>query len=126
MRHLNYLPLWRDATRLVTEMEKIVREFPRYHKYTLGNELRKTTYRICQTIHRAHSRQHSRARLVQELSELIDDLKLQIQLAKEVQAFRNFSQFQRVAEQAVNLGRQAGGWLKQTRAEAKRSQSRLA
>lgn len=123
MRHLNYLPIWHDANRLMVDIEQAVRGFPRYHKYTIGTELRTTALRLCQTIHRAHSRKQSRARLVQQVSELIDDLKMQIQLAKELRAFHNFAQFQRVAEQAVGLGRQAGGWLKQARAEARRQQS---
>ena len=120
MRHLNHLPIWRDANRLLLDIEQAVRGFPRYHKYTIGSELRTTALRLCQTIHRAHSRRQSRLKLVQQVSERVDDVKLQIQLARELRAFQNFAQFQWVAELAVSLGRQAGGWLKQTRAEAAR------
>ncbi len=35
------LPIWRDATRMLVEIEQAVRRFPRYHKYTLGSELRR-------------------------------------------------------------------------------------
>jgi hypothetical protein len=101
MRHLNYLPIWHDANRLMVDIEQAVRGFPRYHKYTIGTELRTTALRLCQTIHRAHSRKQSRARLVQQVSELIDDLKMQIQLAKELRAFHNFAQFQRVVHRAT-------------------------
>lgn len=119
-QHLDYLPIWREANRLLLELEQAVRGFPRYHKYTLGSELRTTALRICQTIHRAHSRKQGKPQLVQQLAELVDDLKMQIQLARELKAFQNFTQFQRVAELAVSLGKQAGGWLKQTRAAAGR------
>ncbi len=37
-------PVYRDATRLVTEIEQAVQVFPRYHKYTLGSEMRRTAY----------------------------------------------------------------------------------
>jgi hypothetical protein len=117
---LNHLPIWRDANLLMLEIEQAVRGFARYHKYTIGSELRATALRLCQTIHRAYSRKHSRHRLVQQVSELVDDLKMQIQLARELKAFQNFAQFQRVAEGAVGLGKQAGGWLRQARAEAAR------
>jgi len=40
MKHLNHLPVWRDATRLLLEIEQAVREFPRYHKYSIGSTLR--------------------------------------------------------------------------------------
>jgi hypothetical protein len=118
MKHLNHLPIWRDANRLLLELEQVVRGFARYHKYTVGTELRATALRLCRTIHRACSRRHSRLKLVQQVVELVDDLKMQIQLARELKAFRNFAEFQRVAEMAVGLGRQAGGWYKQARAEA--------
>lgn len=120
MRHLNRLPIWRDANRLLVELEQAVRGFSRYHKYTIGSELRTTAMRLCQSIHRAQSRSRSRVKLIQHISELVDDIKLQIQLARELKAFANFAQFQRVVELAVSLGRQAGGWLRQARAEAGR------
>ena len=121
MRHLNRLPIWRDASRLLAETEQVVRTFARYHKYSIGAQLRATAMRLCQSIHRAVSRKHSQVKLVQQVTELVDDMKLQIQLARELNAFANFTQFQRVAELAVSLGRQAGGWLKQARAEAART-----
>lgn len=40
MAYYKNLPIWRDAMRLAVEMEVAVRGFPRYHKYTLGTELR--------------------------------------------------------------------------------------
>ena len=121
MRHLNHLPIWRDANRLMLEVEQAVRGFPRYHKYTVGSELRASVLRLCRTIHRAWSRKGGRLKLVQQVSELIDDIKMQAQLARELRAFANFAQFQRVAELAVSLGRQAGGWYRQARAEARQA-----
>jgi hypothetical protein len=32
--------LWRDTSRFLVEVNRAVRQFSRYHKYTLGNELR--------------------------------------------------------------------------------------
>ncbi len=111
------LPIWRQANLLLVAIEQAVRGFSRYHKYTLGSELRHKAMRICQTVHRAVSRNGSKAKMVQYLAELIDDIKLQIQLAKELTAFKSFAQFQSVVELSVGLGKQAGGWLKQVRAE---------
>jgi hypothetical protein len=36
-----HLPIWRDARRLLLEVEQAVRGFPRYHKYTVGTDLRR-------------------------------------------------------------------------------------
>ncbi len=125
MRYLAQLPIWRSANRLLLEIEQGVRGFSRYHKYTIGHHLRETAMRICQALHRAFSRRNSQIKMVQQVAELIDDIKMQIHLAKELHAFHSFAQFQRVAELAVAvaLGKQAGGWLKQVRAEVRRYQN---
>lgn len=80
---------------------------------------------LCQSIHRAGSRKCSHIKLVQQVAALVGDMKLQIQLARELNAFANFTQFERVALLAVSFGRQAGGWLKQARAEAARTKGVL-
>jgi hypothetical protein len=36
------LPLWRDCKRLLLEIEKAVRQFPRYHEYAVGADIRRT------------------------------------------------------------------------------------
>ena len=47
------LPLWRDANRLLLEVEQAVRGFLRYHKYTLGAELRRLSLNVCRLVARA-------------------------------------------------------------------------
>ena len=47
------LPIWRDANRLLLEMDQAVQHFRRYHKYTLGSELRTQTMLICRLVGRA-------------------------------------------------------------------------
>lgn len=111
------LPLWRDAMRFLVEVEQAVRAFPRYHKYTLGHELRTQAMAVCKLVARAAQSDDQRQRLqmLDSLVWLIDDLKMSIQLAKELEAFASFAQFQRMAEQSVVLGKQSGGWRKQAR-----------
>lgn len=40
----------------------------------------------------------------------IDDLKLQLQLAKELALFQHFAEFEQLAGLAVEVGKQSGGW----------------
>ena len=40
MARYEHLPIYRDALNLAVHFEKIVSGFSRYHKYTLGSELR--------------------------------------------------------------------------------------
>ena len=48
------LPIWRDANRLLLDIENSARHWPRYHKYILGAEegylkggLKRRTMRLC-------------------------------------------------------------------------------
>ncbi len=107
---LNQLTLWRDATRLLRLVEEAVRRFPRYHKYTLGSDLRHQAMGVCRLILRAWHARDDRARQIERLVLAVDDLKLMVQLGKEIGAFASFSEFQVIAELAVALGRQSGGW----------------
>lgn len=114
------LPLWRDAQRFMLEVECAVRAFPRYHKYTLGTELRRQAMDVNRMVARAAQQGDAarRAALLERLVWQVEDLKMSLQLAKELQVFASFAQFQRLAEQAVALGKQSGGWCKRARSVA--------
>ncbi len=124
MRHANHLPIWRDANRLLLAIEQAVRAFPRYHKYTLGSELRRQAMQVCRLIMRAADQRDEQSRWLQQLVMAVDDLKLSVQLAKELEAFRSFQEFQAVAELAVAVGKQSGGWRKRLVAGPKQREHR--
>lgn len=113
MARYEHLPLWRDAQRLILLLEQAVRGFPRYHKYTLGTDLRRQALQVGRLIIRANTqREVERLRAIEELVYAVEELKLLIQLAKELRAFNDFRAFQAAAELAVALGKQSGGWWK--------------
>jgi len=47
------LPIWRDCNRLLLEIEQAVRQFPRYHKYAVGADMRRQSMYICRLLVRA-------------------------------------------------------------------------
>jgi len=112
---MKHLPIWCDATQLLLEIENAVREFPRYHKYSLGTDLRQQAMGVVRLINRAYHEEGNRKAQVKRLVLNIDDLKVLIQLAKEIQAFSSFKQFQSISEKAVLIGKQSGSWLKKVR-----------
>jgi len=120
-RRIETLPIWRDVTRLAVEMERAVRNFPRYHKYALGSDLRRQAMLVCRGVTRAFHAEtrQERLRTLDSLVLAVEDLKLLIQLAKELQAFAGFAEFARIAELAVLVGKQSGGWRKSARAKAR-------
>ncbi|WP_157792612.1 four helix bundle protein [Thiomicrospira microaerophila] len=50
---LKQLPIWCDANWFLLAIEKVVKTFPKYHKYTLGTELRKKALTLCNLVHQA-------------------------------------------------------------------------
>ena len=47
------MPIYRDCNNLLLEIEKAVRNFPRYHKYTVGSDLRRQGMSVCRLLVRA-------------------------------------------------------------------------
>ena len=106
------VPLWRDAMQLLIEVETVVKYFPRYHKYTLGTELRQNSMRIVRLIQRAFLDKPNIISYLTRLVFAIDDIKLQLFLAKELKIYRNFSVFERLSGLAISIGKQSSGWKK--------------
>jgi len=64
---LTYLPIWRDANQFLLAIEKVVKLFPKYHKYTLGSELRKNALKVCNLIHQAWQERTKQCHYLQQL-----------------------------------------------------------
>jgi hypothetical protein len=96
---------------LTIYLEKIVRNFSRYHKYTLGSELRDKSREIVGVIIRANSRV-DRLPLLLELRERLEGLKVLIRICKEVKAFSQFNAYVYASTLVVELSRQNEGWIK--------------
>ncbi|MBF0240821.1 MAG: four helix bundle protein [SAR324 cluster bacterium] len=59
MARYENLPIYKKSMELAVLAEQVVREFPRYHKYTLGQELRVLTRQLTVGIIRANSQPQS-------------------------------------------------------------------
>jgi hypothetical protein len=58
----------------------------------------------------ANGERERRAQALDRLVLAVEEIKLLIQMGKEVRAFASFKEFQRAAELSVALGKQSGGW----------------
>ena len=108
-------PIYRDTKRLLKLVEEVVRGFSRYHKYTLGTDLRQQTMKIMRLVHKAYRDQRQQLKHLNSLVWAIDDLKLSLQLGKELSVFKSFAQFEQLAVLSRQIGKQCGGWLKASR-----------
>jgi hypothetical protein len=111
MAQYEHLPIYKKAFDLTVYFEKIVRNFSRYHKYSLGTELRQLSHEVVRQIVRANNATEKASHL-EKLRELLEDLKITLRIAKEEKAFANFDSFHYSVNQVVDLCRQNEGWLK--------------
>jgi hypothetical protein len=113
MARYDYLPIYRAAFDLAVHMEKLVRHFGRYHKYTLGTELRDGSRRILARIIEAND-SRDRGPVLEQLRQELERFKVLARLCHESGAFASTRAYLYVAEQIVGLAKQNEGWLRQT------------
>lgn len=84
--------MYKKAMDLTIYVEKIVRNFSRYHKYTLGSELREKSRSIVALIIKTNSSME-KVPLLFDLRDKLEELKVLIRICKEVKAFKRFNSF---------------------------------
>jgi hypothetical protein len=113
MARYDHLPIYRTAFDLAVHIEKIVHHLSRYHKYSLGTELRENSRRILERIIEANN-SHNRESILLQLREDLEKLKVLARLCHESGGFSSTRSYLYVSEQVVNLAKQNEGWLRQT------------
>ena len=111
MSYYEHLPIYKKSMDFVIYIENIVRGFSRYHKYSIGSDLRKLAYLMVQLIIKANN-QMKRLIILHELRDTIEQAKTVLRLCKEIKAFKNIKSFVVGMTQIVNLSRQNEGWIK--------------
>ncbi len=113
MARYEHLPIYRSAFDLAVHLETVVRNFSRYHKYTLGSELRDGSRQILEGIIEANN-SRERGALLEKLRRELEWFKVLARLCHESGAFRNTRAYLYVAEEIVGIAKQNEGWLRQT------------
>ena len=119
MARYEHLPIYKSALDMTVHFERLVAGFSRYHKYTLGTELREASRAVLMQVVRANNAPSGvvrRAELL-VLRERLDSLMLSLRVAKEVKAFKSFAGYLHAVEQVGSVARQNEGWFKHTQAK---------
>ncbi len=111
MARYEHLPIYKQAMDIVVYFEKTVAGFSRYHKYTLGTELRNQSKKIVVQIIKSNQTTNKQMLLL-ELRQMLEELLLLVRVAKEVKAFKSFNSWHFCIEQITQVSRQNEGWLK--------------
>ena len=104
------LPIYKSAMDFCVYMETIVKGFEKYHKYTLGVDLRNESKSLLYLIHRANIHEKKHTQLL-ELRDKCEDVKMLLQLTKELKAFNSFKQFEHSSKLMVEICKQSQAWL---------------
>ena len=111
MAQYEHLPIYKKAFDMTIYIENAVRGFSRYHKYTLGEDLRDLSRSVVRLVIRANS-EKDRLSTLRHLRDTIEELKVVIRVCKEVKALKDFNTFKYLIEEAISLSRQSEGWIK--------------
>jgi hypothetical protein len=86
MARTEHLPIYKSAYDLCLYFEQIVRNFSRYHKYAIGQDLRDGARRVLKLIVRANARRE-KARVLLQVREEVEELKVLLRLCHDAKAF---------------------------------------
>ena len=78
MAYTEHLPIYKSAYDLCLWLEQVVRGFSRYHKYSLGSDLRDGARRVLKLVVRANARRE-KVPVLLELREELEELKVLLQ-----------------------------------------------
>jgi hypothetical protein len=111
MARSEHLPIYKASYDLCLYLEQVVHGFSRYHKYTLGSDLRDGARKALLLVVRANSRRH-KAELLLQLREELEALKVLLRLANDCKALANFKSFEHAIRLVTDIAKQNEGWLK--------------
>lgn len=105
------LNVYKKALDLTVYIEKVVRNFDRYHKYASGLELRNLSRRILVLVAKANTKEARKSCLEDALT-LLEELKILIRVCNEIKAFRSAKYSENATKILIEVSRQCEGWLR--------------
>ncbi len=119
MARYEHLPIFREAYDLTVHIEKIVRNFGRYHKYTLGTDLRNKSRTILEKIMEANNAE-DRLPCLLGLRHELESLKIMARLCHESGGFASTRSYLYMAERITSIAKQNEGWIKKPQGSSPR------
>lgn len=110
MSRYEHLPIYKKAFDLLVYLEGAIRHFPRYHKYTLGTDIRTTAQKMVYTLATLNDApMEKRGAVVAGFLQTVERAKIQLAVARETAVFKNYDTWYRAAEQLHDIGGQGQG-----------------
>ena len=107
------LPIFKSALDLCVYLETIVKSFDKYHRYTIGEDMRKFSKDILFIINRV-GLSNNKLQALTMLRDRCEDMKMLLLISKELKAFKSFKQFEHSSKLTTDVCKQAQAWLNAT------------
>jgi hypothetical protein len=88
MAQTEHLPIYKATYDCCLYFEQLVRNFPRYHKYSIGQDLRDGARRVLKLIVRANAR-GDKSSVLLEVREEVEQLKVLLRLCHDAKGLPN-------------------------------------
>ena len=110
------LNTWKEAHKLVLEIYKITKAFPKEEQFGLTNQLRRAAVSITSNIAEGFSRQSYKEKLQFYATALgsLTEVQNQLLIAKDVE-YISSTEFQNIADQSVTVNKLLNGLIKKTK-----------
>ena len=108
------LPIFKKALEINAYIDTIVKGFSRYHKYSIGQELREKAREVIYAIYKVYFTAN-KIEAITHLRDSNEELKIIIYLAKEIEAFNSFKQFELSSKLCFEIAKQSQAWLNSSR-----------
>lgn len=105
MARSDHLPIYKASYDLCLWFEQLVLGFSRFHKFSIGSDLRDGSRRMLRLVVRANARTEKTPVLL-ELREEIESLKAMLRLAYDSKAIAGISTFEHGARLLVEIAKQ--------------------
>lgn len=107
-----HLPIYIKTYEFIKFVYRVVRQFRKEYKYTLGVELQKITWQILDEIIRTNSLPDSEKKEgIEKISQLFDKFKIRFRFAYEIDLLTD-KKFGIVQKEMEEIGKMIGGWRK--------------
>ena len=108
-----HLPVYKASYDLLIEMFKIIKEFNREYKYTLGESVKKQAIEMIISIYRANV-SYSKKEHIQKAREDIEIIRIFFRLAKDLRQV-GLKRFVDINEKIENVSKQLTAWERSQR-----------
>ncbi len=103
------LPVFKAALALAGYFYIITAHFNKRDKYEIGADLCRLSRRVLSLVVKANTK-NRRVEKLEQAIEVLEDLKIQVYLCKEVRAFRSIKSFEVSTRKIVDILKQCEGW----------------